>query len=95
MELKKGIFWQVEFDTDDARFGSNRSSLSVTELEDVTDHPGHVVGMHFFIPTGKVDTVKVFTVRKQPMRPQRQQDESWLDSMKKQYVGTLTYGDPS
>jgi 3-hydroxybutyryl-CoA dehydrogenase len=51
LELKRSIF--VELDgivRPDAVLATNTSSLSVTEISAATQHPGRVIGLHFFNP---------------------------------------------
>ncbi len=60
MDVKKQVL--RDFETvarQDAIFASNTSSLSVSELASVAQHPGRVVGMHFFNPVEKMPLVEI------------------------------------
>ena len=51
LDLKRHIFAQLDqIVKPDAILATNTSSLSVTEIAVATEHPGRVVGMHFFNP---------------------------------------------
>ena len=51
LDLKREIFAQLdEIVKPEAILATNTSSLSVTEISVATEHPGRVVGMHFFNP---------------------------------------------
>jgi len=51
LELKQSIFKQIDsFAPNDAIFGTNTSSLSITKIASVCTHPERVLGMHFFNP---------------------------------------------
>jgi len=62
MDLKQSIFEELDGKTDpDVVLGSNTSSLSITEIASVTDHPERVVGTHFFNPPVKMKLVELIT----------------------------------
>ncbi|WP_435361839.1 3-hydroxyacyl-CoA dehydrogenase family protein [Haloarchaeobius sp. DFWS5] len=62
MELKHSVFEELDANTDpDVVLGSNTSSLSITEIASVTDHPERVVGTHFFNPPVKMKLVELIT----------------------------------
>jgi len=51
LELKQSLFRQIDqFAPTDAIFGTNTSSLSITQIASVCQHPERVLGMHFFNP---------------------------------------------
>ena len=51
LELKQSLFRQIgQFAPTDAIFGTNTSSLSITQIASVCQHPERVLGMHFFNP---------------------------------------------
>lgn len=51
MDLKTRILAElIAAAPHDAIFASNTSSLSITELQDATEAPGRVIGLHFFNP---------------------------------------------
>ncbi|WP_435196858.1 3-hydroxyacyl-CoA dehydrogenase family protein [Natronomonas sp. EA1] len=60
MDLKKSVFEEVEEHAPtDALIASNTSSMSVTEMGSVLEHPERVVGLHFFNPPHIMDLVEV------------------------------------
>ncbi len=60
MEIKKEVFTDVEsYLPADAIIATNTSSLSITELSDVTDRPNQFCGMHFFNPPIRMQLVEV------------------------------------
>jgi enoyl-CoA hydratase/3-hydroxyacyl-CoA dehydrogenase len=60
MEIKKGVYQDLEeFAPDQTIFASNTSSLSITELSEVTERPEQFCGMHFFNPPVQMDLVEV------------------------------------
>jgi 3-hydroxybutyryl-CoA dehydrogenase len=60
LELKKKIFAGLDaVVAEDAVLATNTSSLPVTEIAVATDHPGRVVGMHFFNPAPVLKFVEV------------------------------------
>ncbi|WP_225334403.1 3-hydroxyacyl-CoA dehydrogenase/enoyl-CoA hydratase family protein [Halomicrobium urmianum] len=62
MEIKRDVYGEVEeYATDEAIFCTNTSSLSITELSEVTDRPERFCGMHFFNPPVRMDLVEVIT----------------------------------
>ncbi len=62
MAIKKDVYGEVEeYAPDRAIFGTNTSSLSITELSAVTERPERFCGMHFFNPPVRMDLVEVIT----------------------------------
>lgn len=60
MDLKKDVFSDVEDATsDETVIASNTSSLSVTEMASVLEHPERAVGLHFFNPPHLMDLVEI------------------------------------
>jgi len=62
MDIKKEVYREVEQHAPDrAIFGTNTSSLSVTELSEVSDRPERFCGMHFFNPPVRMQLVEVIS----------------------------------
>jgi 3-hydroxybutyryl-CoA dehydrogenase len=62
MDIKHAIFEELDDRTDsEVVLGSNTSSLSITDIASVTDHPERVIGTHFFNPPVKMELVEVIT----------------------------------
>ncbi len=62
MAIKKDVYDEVnEFAPEEAVFVTNTSSLSITELSEVTDRPERFCGMHFFNPPVRMDLVEVIS----------------------------------
>jgi enoyl-CoA hydratase/3-hydroxyacyl-CoA dehydrogenase len=62
MAVKKDVYRELEqYAPDRALFATNTSSLSVTELSEVTDRPGQFCGMHFFNPPVRMALVEVIS----------------------------------
>jgi len=62
MEIKRDVYGElVEYAPDRAIFASNTSSLSITDLSEVTDRPERFCGMHFFNPPVRMDLVEVIS----------------------------------
>ncbi len=60
MGIKKEVYTEVEaYAPEDAIFATNTSSLSITELSEVTDRPEQFCGMHFFNPPVRMHLVDV------------------------------------
>ena len=60
MPVKKDLFSKLdEIVKEDAIFGTNTSSLSVTEIANGIKHP--VIGMHFFNPADRMKLVEVIS----------------------------------
>jgi 3-hydroxybutyryl-CoA dehydrogenase len=60
IELKKSIFRRLdEIVSADAVLATNTSSLSVTEISTANNHPGRVIGIHFFNPAPVQNLVEV------------------------------------
>jgi len=65
MDIKKAVLRDFEaVAKNGAIFASNTSSLSITELASVSQHPANVAGMHFFNPVEKMPLVEVIRGRK-------------------------------
>ncbi|MFT4958052.1 MAG: enoyl-CoA hydratase/3-hydroxyacyl-CoA dehydrogenase [Halobacteriales archaeon] len=62
MEIKKDVYEKVEeYAPDHAIFATNTSSLSITELSEVTERPEQFCGMHFFNPPVRMQLVEVIS----------------------------------
>ncbi|RDI72880.1 3-hydroxyacyl-CoA dehydrogenase/enoyl-CoA hydratase family protein [Halopelagius longus] len=62
MEIKKDVYTELEAAAPDRTvFATNTSSLSVTELAEVTDRPEQFCGMHFFNPPVRMQLVEVIS----------------------------------
>ena len=62
MEIKKDVYAELEEHAPDrAIFATNTSSLSVTELSEVTERPERFCGMHFFNPPVRMQLVEVIS----------------------------------
>lgn len=62
MEIKKDVYSEVEtYAPDRTIFATNTSSLSITDLSEVTDRPEQFCGMHFFNPPVRMQLVEVIT----------------------------------
>ncbi|GAB6880394.1 3-hydroxyacyl-CoA dehydrogenase/enoyl-CoA hydratase family protein [Halorubrum gandharaense] len=62
MEVKKDVYGEVEEHAPDHTvFATNTSSLSITELSEVTDRPEQFCGMHFFNPPVRMQLVEVIS----------------------------------
>jgi enoyl-CoA hydratase/3-hydroxyacyl-CoA dehydrogenase len=62
MEIKKDVYASLEEVAPDRTiFATNTSSLSITELADVTDRPEQFCGMHFFNPPVRMELVEVIS----------------------------------
>jgi enoyl-CoA hydratase / 3-hydroxyacyl-CoA dehydrogenase len=62
MEIKKDVYSELEAAAPDHTiFATNTSSLSITELADVTERPGRFCGMHFFNPPVRMPLVEVIS----------------------------------
>ena len=62
MEIKKDVYGDVEANAPDhAIFATNTSSLSITELSEVTERPEQFCGMHFFNPPVRMQLVEVIS----------------------------------
>ncbi|WP_340100647.1 3-hydroxyacyl-CoA dehydrogenase/enoyl-CoA hydratase family protein [Salinibaculum salinum] len=60
MDIKKDVYQELDAAAPDRTiFASNTSSLSITELSEVTDRPEQFCGMHFFNPPVQMDLVEV------------------------------------
>lgn len=62
MAIKKDVYDEVvEHAPEEAVFVTNTSSLSITELSEVTDRPERFCGMHFFNPPVRMQLVEVIS----------------------------------
>lgn len=62
MEIKKEVYGDVEqYAPEHAVFATNTSSLSITELSEVTERPERFCGMHFFNPPIRMPLVEVIS----------------------------------
>jgi enoyl-CoA hydratase/3-hydroxyacyl-CoA dehydrogenase len=62
MDIKKDVYGELEeYAPDEAVFATNTSSLSVTELSEVTERPERFCGMHFFNPPVRMQLVEVIS----------------------------------
>jgi 3-hydroxybutyryl-CoA dehydrogenase len=60
LEVKRGLFQQLEaIVATDCVLASNTSSISVTAIANGLQHPGRLVGMHFFNPVPLMKLVEV------------------------------------
>ncbi|MFB6178705.1 MAG: 3-hydroxyacyl-CoA dehydrogenase NAD-binding domain-containing protein [Halorientalis sp.] len=60
MDIKKDVYGEVEeYAPDHAIFATNTSSLSITELSEVSERPEQFCGMHFFNPPIRMQLVEV------------------------------------
>ncbi|MCK9444269.1 MAG: 3-hydroxybutyryl-CoA dehydrogenase [Tissierellaceae bacterium] len=60
MDLKKEIFGKLdELCKEEAILATNTSSLSITEIANMTNRPDRVIGMHFFNPVPVMKLVEV------------------------------------
>jgi 3-hydroxyacyl-CoA dehydrogenase/enoyl-CoA hydratase/3-hydroxybutyryl-CoA epimerase len=65
MDIKKSVLREFERVSKKADiYASNTSSLSITEMASVSQHPEHVVGMHFFNPVEKMPLVEIVRGKK-------------------------------
>jgi enoyl-CoA hydratase/3-hydroxyacyl-CoA dehydrogenase len=62
MDIKKDVYGDVEqYLPEDAIVATNTSSLSITELSEVTERPEQFCGMHFFNPPVRMQLVEVIS----------------------------------
>ena len=62
MEIKKDVYEEVEEHAPDHTvFATNTSSLSITEISEVTERPEKFCGMHFFNPPIRMQLVEVIS----------------------------------
>jgi enoyl-CoA hydratase/3-hydroxyacyl-CoA dehydrogenase len=62
MDIKKEVYTEVEeYLPEDAIIASNTSSLSITDLSEVTERPEQFCGMHFFNPPVRMQLVEVIS----------------------------------
>ena len=62
MDIKKDVYSELEeYAPDRAVFATNTSSLSITELSEVTERPEQFCGMHFFNPPVRMQLVEVIS----------------------------------
>ncbi|MCW3087820.1 MAG: 3-hydroxybutyryl-CoA dehydrogenase [Sediminibacterium sp.] len=59
-EAKTGLFRQLALiNSSETIFATNTSSIAITEIAAALDHPGKVIGMHFFNPAPVMKLVEV------------------------------------
>ena len=62
MDIKQDVYQEVEqYAPEDALFATNTSSLSITDLAEVTERPEQFCGMHFFNPPVRMQLVEVIS----------------------------------
>jgi enoyl-CoA hydratase/3-hydroxyacyl-CoA dehydrogenase len=62
MDIKKDVYGEVaQYAPEHAIFTTNTSSLSITELSEVTERPERFCGMHFFNPPVRMPLVEVIS----------------------------------
>ncbi|ADQ66878.1 3-hydroxyacyl-CoA dehydrogenase [Halogeometricum borinquense DSM 11551] len=62
MDIKKDVYTELEAAAPDHTiFATNTSSLSISELADVTERPEQFCGMHFFNPPVRMQLVEVIS----------------------------------
>jgi enoyl-CoA hydratase/3-hydroxyacyl-CoA dehydrogenase len=62
MDIKKEVYEEIdEYAPEEAIFATNTSSLSITELSEVTDRAAQFCGMHFFNPPVRMQLVEVIS----------------------------------
>jgi enoyl-CoA hydratase/3-hydroxyacyl-CoA dehydrogenase len=62
MDVKKDVYGDVEeYAPEHTIFATNTSSLSITDLSEVTERPEQFCGMHFFNPPVRMDLVEVIS----------------------------------
>ena len=62
MDIKQDVYQEVEqYAPEEALFATNTSSLSITDLAEVTERPGQFCGMHFFNPPVRMQLVEVIS----------------------------------
>ncbi|WP_280536607.1 3-hydroxyacyl-CoA dehydrogenase NAD-binding domain-containing protein [Halopenitus sp. POP-27] len=60
LEIKTDVYTEIErYAPEDAVFASNTSSISITDLSELTDRPARFCGMHFFNPPVRMELVEV------------------------------------
>jgi len=64
MEDKLALFTQLAtFNTDQAIFATNTSSLSVTAIASHTSFPERIIGLHFFNPANRMKLVEIIRTK--------------------------------
>jgi enoyl-CoA hydratase/3-hydroxyacyl-CoA dehydrogenase len=62
MDIKQDVYTELEeYAPEDAVFATNTSSLSITDLSEVTSRPERFCGMHFFNPPVRMQLVEVIS----------------------------------
>jgi 3-hydroxybutyryl-CoA dehydrogenase len=85
LQLKKKLSAELGARSPDAIYGTNTSSLSVTEIAAATPHPERVLGLHFFNPPPVMKLLEV-------IRAEQTSEESlaaataWAESADKQPI---------
>jgi 3-hydroxybutyryl-CoA dehydrogenase len=65
LDLKREVFAELDRITrPEAVLATNTSALSVSEIAEATQHPGRVVGMHFFNPAPVLPLVEIVRASK-------------------------------
>jgi len=83
LELKKEVFESVEAEVgEDAVLGTNTSSLPVTEIASVLEHPGRAIGLHFFNPVHLMALVEV-VLAEQTTEQTRDRTAAYVESIDK------------
>ena len=60
LEIKKKVLRELEPEvTSDCLIGSNTSTLPITELQSVLEHPERMAGFHFFNPVERMPLIEV------------------------------------
>ncbi len=60
IDIKEDVYREVdEYAPEHAIYATNTSSLSITDLSELTERPGQFCGMHFFNPPVRMDLVEV------------------------------------
>lgn len=84
--MKKALFEQLdEICCEKTIFASNTSSLSISDLANVTNRPDRVCGLHFFNPVPLMNLVEVITTN-QTSEETMAFVEKLISSTKKEYI---------
>jgi 3-hydroxybutyryl-CoA dehydrogenase len=59
LEVKRGLFKQLEVHAPNAILATNTSTLSVSAIAGATRHPARVIGLHFFNPPTLMPLVEI------------------------------------
>lgn len=86
MDIKQDVFADVEAAApEDSIIGSNTSSLSVTEMASVLEHPDRAIGLHFFNPPHIMDLVEII-VAEQTSSETKTQAIKYVETLEKEDV---------